>query len=164
MKKCVLVLFSLFFLSVSVFAQSEVRSVQNNSEHTEFKASVLDENLLVHSPCFLNITQYENPSGKKFSNKEVNFMLDEVPENKAIMKSYRFWLGMTYTLAGLCAAGLTTGVVYSFNENAPYANEIYASSMYTAICACAGALLTSSISSSKYLKAVDNYNLSILKN
>ncbi|MGP1495982.1 MAG: hypothetical protein ACTTJG_04170, partial [Treponema sp.] len=77
MKKCVLVLFSLFFLSVSVFAQSEVRSVQNNSEHTEFKASVLDENLLVHSPCFLSITQYENPSGKKFSYKEVNFMLDE---------------------------------------------------------------------------------------
>ena len=157
MKKCVLVLFSLFFLSVNVFAQSEVRSVQNNSENTEFKASVLDENLLVHSPCFLNIAQYENPSGKKFSYKEVL-------ANNAIMKSYRFWLGMTYTLAGLCAAGLTTGVVYSFNENAPYANEIYASSMYTAICACAGALLTSSISSSKYLKAVDNYNLSILKN
>ena len=162
MKKCLTVLV-LFLSFLPCFAQGH--EINNSLEESEsdFKISLLDEKLLIHQPNSSMFTQYRTPNGKIFSNKEMKAMLLEIPENKSIMKSYNFWRGFQYSLIGTSLASILVCTVYTVADSAPYAEKISTISGLTGILTCCISLPSMNVANLKYVKAVDNYNLSLLR-
>lgn len=159
--------FVLFVILVSVCAagfsgeRDGNSSGEKSTEPHEF--SVLDINFLEHVPGLLNFTSYQNQQGEALSYKEVNAMLLSVPDNEQFMRRHHFWRGTALTFAGILLASVATDVAYTLGDDLPQETAV----MTAASAAGAGsifcALLSGYISTSHYLKAVDNYNEQLLR-
>ncbi|MFC2330815.1 MAG: hypothetical protein ACFNKL_07110 [Treponema sp.] len=162
MKKCLTILIVLLSFLPCFAQEYEIDSTLEQSE-SNFKISLLDEKLLIHQPHSGMFTKFQNPSGKIFSSKEVKAMLLEVSENKPIMKSYNIWKGLQYSLIGTSIASLAVCTVYTIANSAPYADDIAYISALTGILSFYIALPVVTTANLRYLEAVDNYNLNLLK-
>lgn len=136
-------------------------SGEKSEELHEF--SVLDINFLEHTPGLINFTAYQNPQGESFSYKEVNSMLLTVPDNEQLMRRHRIWRGAAWTFAGILLACATTDVVYTCADGLPQETAIMTAASVTGVCSLLCALFSGYISTSQYLKAVDNYNKNLLR-
>ena len=148
----------------STFAQNneELDSFKNEENKKELSISLLNEKYIMNVQDLLSNASYQNPNGEKIKHSEVNKMLLTVPENKTFMKRYIAWTVVTYVLLGVACAGITTNVVYTFNENLPYQETISSMVTYGTLFSIFGAFFTSSIAGSNYKIAIDNYNLDLL--
>lgn len=59
-------------------------------------------------------------------------------------------------------AGIATDVIYSFNDNLPYAENILPITYGVTSGAMADAIFTTGMTSFKYQIAIDNYNMNLL--
>ena len=159
------VVFPLLFL-IAALGSTENVEVQKEAQDTppDNKIAAFDGSLLIHKPKSFWLLQYQNPQGKTFSNKEVKAMLMEIPENKTVLKSYNIWKGSAYTLLGVCLGALTVNTVYAISDYSfPHAQEVDTIASITIILSGLYAINASFIANIRYLEAVDNYNLHILK-
>ena len=164
MKKYVLSIFMIAVGLFSTFAQNneELDSFKNEENKKELSISLLNEKYIMNVQDLLSNASYQNPNGEKIKHSEVNKMLLTVPENKTFMKRCIAWTVVTYVLLGVACAGITTNVVYTFNENLPYQETISSMVTYGTLFSIFGAFFTSSIAGSNYKIAIDNYNLDLL--
>ncbi|MDE5899663.1 MAG: hypothetical protein K2H09_10455 [Treponemataceae bacterium] len=98
-----------------------------------------------------------------YSAKEANAMLLSVPDNGQLMRRYRIWRGTAWTFAGILLACVATDVVYMCGDGLPQEAAVMTAASATGVCSLLCALLSGCISTSQYLKAVDNYNESLLR-
>lgn len=147
------------FMFFPVFAE-ETKS--EKKENNEISFPILNEKYLINVQNYFSDASYQTPSGKKLKHNEVSRMLLNVPSNEKVMKQYRGWSIVTWTLLGIACAGLTTNVVYTLKDDLPYAENIQIASSWIGCFSLCGSLFTSSVASSKYKIAVDNYNLDLL--
>ncbi|MDE7291964.1 MAG: hypothetical protein K2N58_07955 [Treponemataceae bacterium] len=118
----------------------------------------LNVNFLEHTPGLINFMSYQNQFGEPFSYKEVNAMLISVPENEQLMRRHRFWRGATWTFAGILLACIAADTVYTCVDGLPQENAVMTAASVTGACSFLCALLSGYVSTTQYLKAVDNYN------
>lgn len=123
----------------------------------------MDADLLVHSSKFFSkITDFQTPQGEKIAYKKVNEMLHSVAENEKLMKEYNFWHTTSFICGGILCASLATTIVYCCADNLPYTKEILLTTITAGSLSFLGGMLSNYCSTSKYLQAVDNYNLNIV--
>lgn len=147
------------FMVLPLFAQEAETEEKGNDE---ISFSILNEKYLINVQNYFSDASYQTPNGEKIKHKEVSRMLLNVPSNEKVMKQYRGWSIATWTLVGIACAGLTTNVVYTLKDDLPYAENIQITSSWIGCFSLFGSLFTSSVASSKYKIAVDNYNLDLL--
>lgn len=90
-------------------------------------------------------------------------MLLSVPDNGQLMRCHRIWRGTAWTFAGILLACVATDVVYMCADGLPQKVAVMTAASATGVCSFLCALLSGYISTSQYLKAVDNYNESLLR-
>lgn len=158
MKK-LLSIFMILLCLVPVFAQEEKTS---DLESQEFSISLLNEKYLLQNTKFFSNASFKTQNNTLITHKEATKMLLEVPKNKKVIKEYRGWCAATFTLLGIVCAGIATDVIYSFNDNLPYAENILPITYGVTSEAMAGAIFTTGMAGFKYQIAVDNYNMNLL--
>lgn len=125
--------------------------------------SNLNINFLEHSPGLINFTSYQNQLGEPLSYKEVNAMLLSVPENEQLMRRHRIWRGTAWTFTGMLLACVVADTVYTCVDGLPQENAVIATASVTGFCSFFCALFSGYISTTQYLRAVDNYNKQFIK-
>ena len=122
---------------------------------------VLNTDFLVHSSAFFaNITAFQTLQGEKVAYKKVNEMLRSVAENEKLIREYTAWHTAGIIFGSLLCAGVATTIVYTLAD-LPYQKEILVTSITASSLSFLGCMLSNYYSTSKYLQAVDNYNLSL---
>ncbi|MBD5407867.1 MAG: hypothetical protein HDR54_00465 [Treponema sp.] len=121
------------------------------------------EHTLEHTPKLINFTSYQNQLGEPLSYKEVNAMLLSVPENKQLMRRHRIWRGTAWTFASILLACVVADTVYTCVDGLPQENAVIATASATGLCSLSCALFSGYISTTQYLRAVDNYNKQFIK-
>lgn len=162
-KKIFLILAAM--LLSAAFAQETVseNSTGKTENGSELNISFLDEKLLVHSAGFMNLTQFENQNGTKISYKDLNLRLDSLPENESVMKSFRFWRGTSFALIGVCVASLAATTYFVCSDSVPNSGTYATISSCATLASYICGVLAGNASTASYLKAVDNYNISLLE-
>lgn len=164
LKKILFILVAM--LVSSVFAQETISAdfaEKESVNKTETAISFLDEKLLVHSSGFMNLTQFETQNGTRISYKDLNLRLDSVPENASAMKSYRFWRGTGFALLGVCVASLAATTFFVCSDSIPDANTYATISSCATLASFLCGSLAGNASTASYLRAVDNYNMTLLE-
>ena len=154
--------FIVFAILVSICALgfSEEIDANGSGEKGEESpdVSALNVNFLEHTPKLINFTSYQNQLGEPLSYKEVNAMLLSVPENEQLTRRHRIWRGTAWTFASILLACVVADTVYTCVDGLPQENAVIATASATGLCSLFCALFSGYISTTQYLKAVDNYN------
>ena len=162
MKKVLLISLLVSVFVLQTYADDSILENVENKSSSKSDFSVISSDFLVHTPLLLNYIQYENLEGKRISYKNVNLKLQSVPENQVLLKEHKIWKGITYALLGICTAG-SIAITVVGDQKGPVYEAISEASFIASTISLSSALLTSGVSASKYLKAVDNYNVSLLQ-
>lgn len=162
MKKVLLIILVMSVFVLQTYANGSILENTENKASLEADFSVINSDFLVHTPLLFNYIQYENLEGKRISYKNVNLKLQSVPENQVLLKEHKIWKGITYALLGICTAG-SIAITVVGDQKGPAYETISEVSFVASTISLSCALLTSGFSASKYLKAVDNYNASLLR-
>lgn len=159
MKKTFIILAMVLLSCTAVFSQE--MSEQKAEETAPLEFPVLNTDFLVHSSVFFaNITAFQTPQGEKVAYKKVNEMLRSVAENEKLIREYTAWHTAGIIFGSLLCAGVATTIVYTLAD-LPYQKEILVTSITASSLSFLGCMLSNYYSTSKYLQAVDNYNLSL---
>lgn len=159
--------FILFVILASMCAVgfSEEMNGNDSGEKGEesLDVSTLNISFLEHTPKLFNFASYQNQLCEPLSYKEVNAMLLSVPENEQLMRRHRIWRGTAWTFTGMLLACLATDMVYVCVDGLPHESAVLTASLFTGLYSCLFAVLSSQISTTQYLRAVDNYNKQFIK-
>ena len=154
-----LILFMIFALMCMAGFSEEMNGNGSGEKGEEsLDVSTLNINFLEHTPGLINFISYQNQLGEPFSYKEVNTMLLSVPENEQLMRRHRIWRGTAWTFASILLACVVADIVYTCVDGLPQESAVIATASATGLCSLFCALFSGYISTTQYLKAVDNYN------
>ena len=105
---------------------------------------------------------YELADGQELSNKQLNQLLLEVPQNEAIVRNSRIMDGVKWTMVGLLLASYITNATYQIGGgDFPHTDAVLTATYWTGFVTVFGSILTGNMTTSLRQKAVDNYNLYI---
>ena len=103
-----------------------------------------------------------NGLSEKIPEKNLKLLLDSIPENKKLRKQETFWNVMDYVCLGLAASGIVTYSICAFNPEMQNKETFQNISITTTVISLFGAIFSGNMATSKRLKAVDNYNISVM--
>jgi hypothetical protein len=147
----------LFFLSSALYSQET--SVLINENGTSYNQGSLSE-IIIHSDSLFNPFSFRYLDGTSLSMSELNRIID-IPENQTLMKGIK-QTGITAIILNIVTLAATGGIIaYSF------ADLPHADIMKPVLYSVAGGSVIINIGVgmtvfTKYMRAIDNYNLSIL--
>lgn len=121
-------------------------------------------NLIIHKPALINTVTYEFLDGNRIRNSEMKKVLLTVPENRTLVAKYDAWKITSWILLGIGCASLGTAIAADIPGIDPaaasYMTRIgYSVGAVTVPFAC----LTAMFGNSRMSTAVDNYNVSLIK-
>lgn len=158
MKKYLFIFITLFFTQGLFSQNNDIFQVQKSAE--ELKADL--SKVIIHQNGFMNLINYETIEGEKIPEKNLKLLLDSIPENKKLRNQETFWNVMNYVCLGLTASGIVTYSICAFNPEMQNKETFQNISITTTVISLFGAIFSGNMATSKRLKAVDNYNISVM--
>lgn len=158
MKKYLFIFITLFFTQGLFSQNNDIFQVQKSAE--ELKADL--SKVIIHQNGFMNLINYETIEGEKIPEKNLKLLLDSIPENKKLRNQETFWNVMDYVCLGLAASGIVTYSICAFNPEMQNKETYQNISITTTVISLFGAIFSGNMATSKRLKAVDNYNISVM--
>lgn len=158
MKKGILLFLTLFFVQ-GLFAQNnDIFQTKEYPQNLEIDFS----KIIIHQNGFMNLINYETIEGEKIPEKNLKLLLNSIPENQKLRNQETFWNVMDYICLGLAASGIVAYSISAFNPEMQNRETIQNISISTTVISLFGAIFSGNMATSKRLKAVDNYNISVM--